>query len=178
MGRPSCAQFTSSRPFRSKVSISCYCWRGVAKRFVLPPKRQLETQQRYFTFVQVYFSDTGVSFSDAVISKQSRSLARSSPKSIPHSLPVPALIQTPPLPAQAQVVTMRDRDWDKAPEVVLHRPTADLNLGPPPSPSHGKRLKGMGVPRRGPEKVAAHPSQVRSLHPRRGRSTSRDGEIV
>ena len=110
--------------------------------------------------------------------KRSRSLARSSPESIAHSLPVPAPIQTPPLPAQAQVVTMRDRDWDKVPEAVLHRPTARLNLGPPPSPSHGKRFESMGVPRRNPEKVTARPPQVGLLHPGRGRSTSQDGEIV
>ena len=105
--------------------------------------------------------------------KRSRSFTRSSPEPAQQNLPV----STPPSPAQVYTLTMSDRNRDKTAEVVFHRPTARLNLGPPPSPSHGRRFD--GAPRRGsPEKVAVRPSQVGPPHPVRGRTTSRDRGIV
>jgi len=110
--------------------------------------------------------------------KRSRSLTRSSPESIQQSLPASTPVHTPPAPAQVRAVTTRDgeREREGAPEVVFHRPTARLNLGPPPSPSHGRRFDDMR--RRGsPEKVGVRPLQI-SPHPGRGRAASRDREIV
>jgi len=102
--------------------------------------------------------------------KRSRSFTRSSPESIQQGLP-----STPPSPPQIQALMMKDRD--KVTEVVFHRPIARLNLGPPPSPSNGKRFE--GVPRRrSPEKVAVRPSQVGPPHPARGRTPSRDSGVV
>ena len=105
--------------------------------------------------------------------KRSRSFTRSSPESTQQSLPA----STPPSPAQAQAFTMKDRGRDKVTEVVFHRLTPRLNLGPPPSPSHGKRFE--GAPRKGsPEKVAVHPSRIGPPLPVRGRTPSRDRWIV
>lgn len=106
--------------------------------------------------------------------KRSRSSTRSSPELTQQSLPVPAPARALPLSTQSQVVAMRE----KPPEVAFHRPIVRPNLGPPPSPSHGRRFEGMGVPRRrSPEKAMARPLLVGSP-PGRGRPISRDRELV
>jgi len=116
--------------------------------------------------------------------KRSRSFTRSSPDSIQQSLPVQAPVQTsPPPPAQVLVPTVKDRDRDKLPEVtaVFHRPIGRVKMGPPPSPSNGKRFEGVGMPRRrSPEKVAARPSQVVPLPPSPGmaKTLSWDWEVI
>ena len=104
--------------------------------------------------------------------KRSRSFTRTSPESIRQGLPV----STPPSSAQVQTFTTKDQDRDKVIEAAFHRPTARLNLGPPPSPSHGRRFD--GVRRGSPEKVGVRPSQIGPPLPVRGRTPSRDRGIV
>ena len=89
--------------------------------------------------------------------KRSRSSTRPSPESIRRDLPIQGPV-TPPPQAQSQVVVVKDRDRDKSFEAAFYRPTARINLGPPPSPSHGKRFEDTGVPgRRTPEHVVTRP---------------------
>lgn len=118
-------------------------------------------------------SDTQTQRQPNKLHKRSRSFNRSSPESVQQILPVPALVQTPPSPAPAQAVIAGDLDRDRALDGVLYRPTVRLNLGPPPSPSHGSRFEGVGVPRRGSlEKVVGRPVQVGPhRHPGRSRSS-------
>lgn len=126
-------------------------------------------------------SDTQTQRQPNKLRKRSRSLTRSSPGSVQQSLPVYARVQTPPLPAQVQIITVKDRDRDESSEVVLHRPIPRVKSGPPPSPSHGTRFVGMGVPRRGsPEKVMTRPSQMipPPTPPGRGRPSSRGWEVI
>ena len=126
-------------------------------------------------------SDTQTQRQPNKLRKRSRSFTRSSPGSVQQSLPVCVPVQTPPSPGQAQTITVRDRDRDKSSEVVHHRPITRINWGPPPSPSHGTRFKGMGVPRRrSPEKIMTRPSRVipSPTPPERGRLSPRGWEII
>ena len=124
-------------------------------------------------------SDTQTQRQPNRLRKRSRSFARSSPESVQQSLPVqtPA---TPPPPAQVQAATVKDRDRDKAPEAVFHRMAARTNLGPPPSPSNGKRFDSTSaLGRRSPDKIMLRPSQAGpSTPPRRARSPPQDWEVI
>ena len=92
--------------------------------------------------------------------KRSRSSTRPSPELVQQSLPVQTPV-TPPLPAQAQAITVKDRDRDKVSEAAFYLSAARTNLGPPPSPSNGKRFEGVGVSgRRTPEKLITRSSQL------------------
>ena len=97
--------------------------------------------------------------------KRSRSLTRNSPESIQHGVPVH--VQTPGTPPA--------KDKDKWSNVRV-------NLGPPPSPSHGRRFDGpIGVPRRrSPEKVMLRPLQGGPPSPPLGRAkpSLKDWEII
>ena len=111
-------------------------------------------------------SDTQAPRQRNKLRKRSRSSTRSSPESVHLGLPVQAQapVQTPPSPARVRAVMGKDRGRDRAPEVLLsHRPTARLTLGPPPSPSHGKRFEGA---RRSPDKGMARPLPVGPPPPR------------
>ena len=111
--------------------------------------------------------------------KRSRSSTRPSPESAQRNLPAqtPA---TPQFPGQVQAITAKDRDRDTS-EAASYRPTARINLGPPPSPSHGKRFGGTGVQgRRTPENVMARPLQPGPPSPPLGRArlSAQDWEII
>ena len=112
--------------------------------------------------------------------KRSRSSTQPSPESIRRGLPIQAPV-TPPPPAQAQVIVVKDRDRDRPSEAAFYRPTARIKLGPPPSPSHGKRFEGTGVPgRRTPEHVVTRPWRPGPPSPPLGgaRLPTRDWEII
>lgn len=92
--------------------------------------------------------------------KRSRSFTRSSPRPGQQSLPV-----QPPLSpvARVQKLLTKDGDQDKESEseVVRHKQTARVRLGPPPSPSHGKRFEVAGAPKRRPKRDnPMHPSHL------------------
>lgn len=102
--------------------------------------------------------------------KRDRSLTVSSSEETPQGLPVQ---RTPPPPARVQGVVVKER----VPEAVPYRPTARINLGPPPSPSNGKRFQGRG--RRSSE-VMIRPSRVGTPTPpvERGGPSLKDWEMV
>ena len=106
--------------------------------------------------------------------KRGRSFTGSPPEEAPESLPVP---RTPPPLTRVQGVMAKER----APEVAPYRPTARINLGPPPSPSHGKRFQGGGrlAGRRSLE-VMVRPSRVGTPTPpvERGGPSLKDWEMV
>lgn len=116
--------------------------------------------------------------------KRSRSVLRSSPE------PGQQSFQVQPLPSptvQARAATLaKDRGQDKAPtsEVPLYKQTARAKLGPPPSPSHGRRFQGVGSPKspKSPKMVfKTRPSQVNPpppSPPRRTRPFAQDWELI
>lgn len=114
--------------------------------------------------------------------KRSRSFGRASPDLVQQSYP----IQSPPSSPMAQALAVLTKDGDRGKvsgcEVVLNKQTARIKLGPPPSPSHGKRFEGVGGPRRSPGKVfQRRPSQVGPpppSPPRRTRPPPQDWEVI
>jgi hypothetical protein len=114
--------------------------------------------------------------------RRSRSFTRSS-----ESVQGVFVVQPPPSPlVHAQTAMMRNDDRDRAlpaSEAAYNRQIARARLGPPPSPSHGKRFGDIGAPRRGsPEKVVRmHPSQVVGYlpsSPKKARPPQHDWEII
>ena len=114
--------------------------------------------------------------------KRSHDFGRSSSESVHENLPV----QLPPSPRpHMQAAVTKGECWDgvlPASEVAFHRHASRGKLGPPPSPSHGMRFDGVGVPKRGsPGKVVrVHPSQVGHLppSPKMARPPLHDWEII
>ena len=105
--------------------------------------------------------------------KRGHGFTAPSPEEIPQSLPVPG---TPPPPARVQEVMAKER----APEAIPYRPTARINLGPPPSPNHGKRFQGGGLAGRRSPEVMIRPLRVGTPTPpvERGGPSLKDWEVV
>ena len=110
-------------------------------------------------------SDTQAQRQPNRLRKRSRSLTRSSPEPTQQSLPP----RTPPPSAQVQ-----------GSEGASYRPTVRAKLGPPPSPSNGKRFGGRGVPRRSLEKSMRRSSQASPPSPplRGAKLPLQDWEII
>lgn len=88
--------------------------------------------------------------------KRSRSFTRSFPELETQDLPV-QLSPSPAAQVQAVFTKVGDREKSSGSEVLFKKQVDRVKLGPPPSPSHGRRFEGESPVKRRPKKRMGPP---------------------